>query len=157
MYLSLLGNLSLWSVIPNASSFGKSGRVEAGRCFVRTSLYKYVSFLSSLYIFIVAGLSKTTASSSESRTANKLSKSLPRVQVKIGFRIRFVSAKLFSARIKLWKFRRWKCTAAFRPNGESVTRAIKLKWTQVPQGNLKINRGLFGVKYLIKSEVIQCN
>ena len=27
---SLAGNLSLWSVIPNASSYGKSGRVEAG-------------------------------------------------------------------------------------------------------------------------------
>ena len=56
MYLSLLGNLSLWSVIPNVSSFGKNGRVEAGRCIARTSLYKYVSFLSSMYIFIVADL-----------------------------------------------------------------------------------------------------
>ena len=54
MYLSLLGNLSLWSVIANASSYGKSGRVEAGRCIARTSLYKYVSLLSRLYIFIVA-------------------------------------------------------------------------------------------------------
>jgi hypothetical protein len=31
MYPSLLGNLSLWSVIPNASSLGKSGRAETGR------------------------------------------------------------------------------------------------------------------------------
>jgi hypothetical protein len=27
---SLAGNSSLWSVIPNVSSYGKSGRVEAG-------------------------------------------------------------------------------------------------------------------------------
>ena len=54
MYLSLLGKLSLWSVIPNASSLGKSGRDEAGRCIARTSLYRYVLFLSRLYIFIVA-------------------------------------------------------------------------------------------------------
>ena len=29
MYLSLLGNLSLWSITSNASSFGKSRYVEA--------------------------------------------------------------------------------------------------------------------------------
>ena len=29
MYLTLLGNLSLWSVIPNASSFSKRRRIEA--------------------------------------------------------------------------------------------------------------------------------
>lgn len=40
MYLSLLGNLSLWSVISNESSCllrqGKIGRNEIGRVFVKT-------------------------------------------------------------------------------------------------------------------------
>ncbi len=35
MYLSLPGNLSLWSVIANESSSGKIGHVETGRYFVR--------------------------------------------------------------------------------------------------------------------------
>ena len=55
MYLSLLGNSSLWSVTSNESSLCKIGRVEAGRCIVRTSLYKYILFFSRLYVFIVAG------------------------------------------------------------------------------------------------------
>ena len=55
MYLSLLGNLSLWRVIQNASSCGKSGFDEAGRCTARSSLCKYVYILLNLYIFIVAG------------------------------------------------------------------------------------------------------
>lgn len=54
MYLSLLGNLSLWSAISNVSSFNKSGRVEAGRCFARTSQYKYACLFLRMYIFIVA-------------------------------------------------------------------------------------------------------
>ena len=33
MYLSLLGNLRLWSVISNDSSYGKVGHSETGRYF----------------------------------------------------------------------------------------------------------------------------
>ncbi len=38
---SLAGNLSLWSVIPNVSSLGKSGRVEAGMELRFFNLFKF--------------------------------------------------------------------------------------------------------------------
>lgn len=46
VYLSLLGNLSLWSVISNESSFGKIGHEETGslHCEIRRriDLYKFI-------------------------------------------------------------------------------------------------------------------
>ena len=43
MYLSLLGNLSLWSVISNESSFSKIGHKEIGslNCEIRHSIDLY--------------------------------------------------------------------------------------------------------------------
>ena len=55
MYLSLLGNSSLWSVTKTRVAKAKADALKQEDVLRRTSLYKYVSFLSRLYIFIVAG------------------------------------------------------------------------------------------------------
>ena len=54
MYLSLLGNSSLWSVTKTRVAKAKADALKQEDVLRRTSLYKYVSFLSRLYIFIVA-------------------------------------------------------------------------------------------------------
>ena len=60
MYLSLLGNLSLWSVTKTRVAKAKTDALKQEDVLRRTSLYKYVSFLSRLYIFIVAEPIDTT-------------------------------------------------------------------------------------------------
>lgn len=56
MYLSLLGNLRLWSVITNESSYGKIRHVEVESLNreIRHSIDLYRLVVIYIYIFIIA-------------------------------------------------------------------------------------------------------
>ena len=66
MYLTILGNLSLWTVIPNESSFGKIRQVESGRHETKVVRYKLchsinVNICLEMYIFFVSDLCQVGA------------------------------------------------------------------------------------------------
>ena len=59
MYLTILGNLSLWTVISNESNFGKIRQVESGRHKMKIVRYKLchsinVNIYLEMYTFFVS-------------------------------------------------------------------------------------------------------